>query len=100
MYTLFTRLASTLTSTLLKWMETVSPDIVTLLANPRGPHSPALSRAGFVLPKFSVKYTSEAVRGLPSDHVTPCRMVKVRVCRSVLHLLDVASQGVTVLWLT
>ncbi len=81
-------------------METVSPDIVTLSARPFGPHSPALSKATFFLPKFNVKYTSDAVKGLPSDHLTPRRMVKVSVFRSLLHAYDVASQGVMVLWLT
>jgi hypothetical protein len=56
----------------LKVKVTVSPD-------PETPeicaHTPLLSRAGYFLSRLNVKTTSAAVKGLPSLHLTPCRIV-------------------------
>src|SRR6478736_3934446 len=57
-------------------------------------HRPALSTAGYFLPRLKVNATSWAVSGLPSLNFTPSRMVKVSFV-APSHLYAVASQGVT-----
>jgi hypothetical protein len=53
------------------------------------------SSAGYFFNKSKVKTTSFALKGCPSDHVTPLRIVKVRVVLPLLHAHEVASHGVT-----
>ena len=82
----------------LKWIATwFAEGISTLVARPPGPNKggcPGYRAAGYFLASLKVKSTSLAVKGWPSDHLTPCRIVKVSVLRSWLNRYDVANQGI------
>ena len=56
---------------------------------------PPLSAAGNCLSRLNVKATSLASNAWPSDHLTPWRMVKVRVRLSELNWWLVESIGVS-----
>ena len=49
--------------------------------------------AAFFIIKLNVKATSDAVNGLPFDHVTPGRILKVTVLPPLLQVYAVASHG-------
>src|SRR3954465_4480729 len=53
-----------------------------------------MSRAGYCFSRLKVNSTSEALIGWPSLHLTPSRIVKVRVLLSADHLKSEASIGV------
>ena len=52
------------------------------------------SRAGNFFSRLKVKSTSFALKGWPSDHLTPLRMVNVRVLSLLDHAHAVDSHGV------
>ena len=58
-------------------------------------HTPLLSRAGNFFSRLKVNTTSLAVKGLPSLHLTPWRIVKTSVLASV-NVCPVARNGVYV----
>ena len=52
-----------------------------------------VARAGLFFSRSKVKMTSLALKGCPSDHLTPWRILKVRTVLSAFQLYSVASQG-------
>ena len=56
--------------------------------------SPFRSSAGYFFSRLKEKSTSLALNGVPSDHLTPLRIVKVRVLLLFDHAHAVASHGV------
>ena len=57
------------------------------------------SSAGYFFNRLKVNTTSLALKGCPSDQVTPLRMVNVRAVLALVHAHDVANQGFTAPWL-
>ena len=70
------------------WLEA---GIATLLSTDQ---SEFRSRAGYFFSRLKVNSTSFALKGCPSDHLTPLRIVNVSVLSLLDHAQLVASHGV------